>query len=378
MLDYYRAPKVRVKGDEIKGALTVKINDSIFEGWKSVTVSRSIRSLTGSYSISVNDKWRDTQESWPIRPDDEVAIAIGGGTVNKGRVITGYVDDLNPSVSKKGRDLPIMGRDKTADIVDCNASVVVPKTEYKNITLERLATLLCTPFGIKVLKRADTGKPFVKWVIKQSETCFETLDRAARLRQIVLTTSPVGNLILETLGQDRSTSNLAQGFNMGPSNARYSGRNRFSEYHVKGQMAGNDNNFGSNVTGAHGIATDEGVKRFRPTLVIAEGPVDQLEAQNRANWEATTRAAESGILNISTPIWLQQDGRLWQINEIINVNAPFLGIIDTDLLITGTTFTKNKSGGSICSFELMRKDAYLAKKTITEENDLMKNLGWSL
>jgi prophage tail gpP-like protein len=374
----YKAPIVKVDGKELDSALTMRINSKIFEGWEAVSVVRSIKTLCGSFTIQVSDRWRESAEAWPLRPDDETAISIGGGKINEGRVITGYIDDISPMFNKTTHRLPIEGSDKTSDMVEATASLVADKTEYKNINLTRLAQILSEPFGVSVLERANVGAPFKKWTIQQSETVFETLDRAARLRQIILSTSPVGNLILEKRGQDRSTSSLVQGINIVNGSARYSNRSRFSKYVVKGQQSGTDNAYGEVATGPTAFAIDEGVKRFRPTLIIADNPINQTDAQNLANWHATVNAAESSVLSVSTPKWLQEDGRLWQVGEIIPVTVPFLGLSNKDLLISKTTMVRSKQTGSVCHFELMRPDAFIPNKIIKKEDDLQDSLGWKV
>lgn len=370
-------PDITQGGQRLDDALTMKINGIVYDGWKSISVTRNIRALSGSFNFQVSDRWRQENLDWKLKPDDKVQIFIGGGKINGGLVISGFIDEIDPKFDKGSRSLPIQGRDKTADLIDCDASLVAKKTEFKDITLTALAEVLSTPFGIKVLERADVGKPFKKWTIKQGETCFETLDRAARDRQIILTTSPVGNLILEKRGQDKADNRLIQGINIKSGEAKYTNRDRYSQYVVKGQRAGNDNDFGKNVTSAKGEAFDRGVSRFRPLLIIAENPVNQAEAQARAEWEATVRAANSNIIKVVTPKWLMETGRLWQINEEVKVSARFLGIQDETLLISETTFNKTKGGGSICNISLMRRDAFIPKAIIPASGDIQKNLGWS-
>ena len=53
-----------------------------------------------------------------------------------------------------------------------------------------------------------------------------------------------------------------------------------------------------------------------------------------------------------------------------------MGIINKDLLVAKTVFTKSKSSGSVCSMELLRKDAFIPKKVIPKKEDVQDNLGW--
>ena len=363
----YRGPTVRdSESQKINDAVTVRVNGKIFEGWKSVSITRALRALAGNFTLNVTNRWVNEGKRWELRPDDEVVIFIGGGKINQGRVITGYIDDLIPSIDKNQKELIVVGRDKTADFVECTATEAADKLEYENLTLERLANILAKPFGIKVFLRTPAGKPFTKWTIKQGETCFECLDRAARKRQIVLITSEVGNLLLVKRGQDRATSGLREGVNFKVGKSKYSNKGRYSKYICYGQQPGTDNFFGDVTVSSKGVAYDEGVRRFKPYAWTADTPVTQEEAQDMAEWEATVRAAKSSAVNGETPIWLQQDGRLWQVNELMPVHAPSLGALKKELLVSKTTFNKTKAGGSITNIELMRPDAFLPKKVIKE------------
>jgi len=116
------------------------------------------------------------------------------------------------------------------------------------------------------------------------------------------------------------------------------------------------------------------VNRFRPLIIQAEGKMNRSRAQQRANWEANVRAARSQSVTLTVQDFVQGNGDLWDINQLVSVFAPVLYINPaTELLITSTEYIINASG-SFTRISLKRADAYqaLPPKTVKSQN----KLGW--
>ena len=94
----------------------ISVGGRKYTNWTSVKIDTSLETLTSSFTLSVVDKNIQKENSdWPIRPQDECIIFIGGE-----KIITGYIDELKVNVTKDSHIINIVGRDKTSDIVDCN------------------------------------------------------------------------------------------------------------------------------------------------------------------------------------------------------------------------------------------------------------------
>lgn len=350
----------------------VFINKVQYDGWKSFSITRRLDSLSGNFSISLHDRFREDGSRWPIKPGDDIQMFIG-----QDKIFVGYVDTLSATASADGRDLSISGRDLTGDLVDC-----VPKQqgELKNLSLTQLCQEICTPFGIQVqdvLDNTATKEVFSVWRIKPGETAFETLDRAAKQRGVFLIANDFGQLRITRKGRFRASTEIVQGVNCLSISASYDNKDRFSEYKVVGQAPGTDTFNGANVSSPSATANDKGITRFRPTVIISETNVDQAKAQQRANWENTLRAANSFKVNVSVQEFFQQDGRLWRINEVVKVTSGFIGLQKQDLLVRSVSFSKSDSG-TVCTMEMTRPDAFQPKKTIEQDADPVSNLGWQI
>jgi prophage tail gpP-like protein len=132
---------------------------------------------------------------------------------------------------------------------------------------------------------------------------------------------------------------------------------RFSDYIVKGQRAGTDNDYGESCAAVRGEARDIGVARYRPFMVRAEGQVTDGDAIRRARWEASTRAARSVTVAVTVAGWRQDDGSLWRINTLVPCRLPYLRI-EQDLLISRLTFSLTLDGGTTSRLELKDPKAF--------------------
>lgn len=340
-----------------------------YRAWEQVTITKNLDSVSGSFSVSVFDKWRELVESWAIKPGDECAVTIGGEVI-----ITGWVDGIDTDFDKESRTITIKGRDKTADLVDC--SIITKSSQIKNKTLIEIAKELCGPFSISVKAETDVGRAFEKWDITQGETVFENLNKAAKLRGVLLTSDELGNLKIVRPGSDMAGDALIQGENILSGAASYDDSERFSEYLVKGQKKGDDKVNGKEAAQVKDQATDGGVSRYRPMLLTSEGSSDKETTTSRAQWEATVRAAKAFKFKASVVGWRQSSGELWKVNQRVSVSCGFAGVIG-DLLISGITYEKGETTGTITQMDLVRPDAYTPDPEVKESTDPAKKIGWS-
>jgi len=347
-------------------AATFYVNNKIFEGFKNIKITRNLLAISGSFSVTTADKWRVGQANFEILPEDRVHCHLG-----KHAIFEGWVDKLNLAITEASRNITIQGRDRTGDLVTCS---ITNAAEFNNLDFAGIAAELCKPFNIKVLVQADVGAKFPKFSVRQGETVFEALERAAKERQLLLLSSTHGNLIITKKGSKRAVSALVEGVNCRVSTAGFDHSERFSEYIVKGQSTGL---LGTpkDATQNKGAAIDNGVKRYRPTVIIAENAVDNDGAQSRAEWESSYRAAKSSAVSVVVVGWSQEDGSLWDVNMLVQLDARSVGV-KSQMLIEKVIFEQANDGGRTVELSLIRPDALDFKKEIKKEDDILSSLGW--
>ena len=333
------------------------VNGRIYEGWKSIAIRKRLTAISNSFSLSVTDRFNGQKNPWPIQPGDECELFS-----NENPILTGYVFKAQPTLSAQEMGISVSGRDKTSDLIDCSWD---GQNEFKNQTLDKLFSALAKPFGIKVINRTDASEEFKVWRIQPSETVFSSMERAARLRGVLLISDGLGNLIITRKGSGQTSTNLVQGENILSINTQFDHTQRFSEYIVKCQSQGFEDTSPSLTTKIESRVRDDLVGRFRPKVIIAEAQADQVIAQKRAQWELNIRAAQSSPIKVSVQGWRQADGSLWDFNQLVDLKAPFFNI-DSQFLISGVDYRKG-SQGTTTSLELMRPDAFELKPTVEKQ-----------
>lgn len=364
------------KGSLVNDAVSVILTEKgiIYDAWTDVRISKSLNQLCASFSISLIDKWKENKLPWFLKPGVKVVIKIGSDPA-----INGFIDRLDVDISNEDRRVEITGRDQTGDLVDSSAPT--EPAEFKNLTILTLAQKFCSPFGIIAFTDTNILPAFTKFTVKQGETIFELLQRAANLRGLLLLSNEFGNLLITNRSLTSASvafTPLVQGQNIISASASFDNTERFKTYTVKGQSEGNDFIFGLNVTSPQGVSTDSAINRPRGKTIIADGSVDFAGAQKRANWENTTRAAKSSEITVKVQGWRQfANGPLWKINQLVNVDIGYVGVKRNQLLISGIEFNKSIGAGTTTTLKLTRKDAFIPElPSLTASGDLQTDLGW--
>ena len=334
----------------MKDFATLDINNNRFDGWQSVSIERSLETISGGFELSVTERWSGQDSARQINEGDQCTVKIGSDVV-----ITGYVDDVNPSFDSESHSLAIQGRDNTGDLVDC--STIISPGQWRGYKLEQIARALLAPFNVPIKVECDTGEAFKDFSIQQGETVFQAIERMCRLRAVLPISDGKGSLIITRAGSKRATTALVEGENILKADGNFSHKDRFSTVIVKGQTRGDQHTTPEVATKYKGMAFDPGIKRYRPLLVLAEGQANTKQCQDRAGWEIATRYGKATRINLTVQGWRQENGQLWEINTLVSVKSAILKI-NTDLLIVSTRMTLDDQSGTLTEMELVRPEAY--------------------
>lgn len=338
---------------------TLEVNGIQYGGWQEIRIELNMDTLAGGFTFQVSEKWPGGDRQ--IAKGDRCVVRADGTVV-----ITGYVDEINPSVSASEggsveHSITITGRDKTGDLVD--SSAINSPGQWSGVNALSIAKALCAPFGIPVINKTSVGRPFKKFNIQQGETVFDALNRMAELRGVLMYSDGVGGLVINNRATTRSADALVIKPNNDSNNvkmARFidSNMQRFSQYIVKGQQQGSDEIDPLSSAGSKGTATDS-TMRHRPLLMMAEGQANSRQCKERAEWEKRTRNGAAQNLTARVQGWRQSNGQLWAINTIAPCVFPVLKI-EGDMLIKGVVFSLvgGQGGGTTTDLTLTLPEAY--------------------
>ena len=317
--------------------VTLKVGGQLFEGWTTVNVAKGIRNPAGGFSLSYAERADADGAPLAIRTGEACEVLIGGETV-----ITGWIDAASPEFDARSRKLKVEGRDRSADLVDC-AALNSPGS-WSNRTLIQIATDLVAPFGLTVASRADMGEAFRRFSLQQGETVWDALERLARFRGFLVVPTTAGQIEFITPGARRAGFTLRQ-TDMLSASAEHDVRDRFSLYVVKGQSSGDDETNGRAAAGPKAEVNDPAIKRYRPTLIVAEEQATLASLRARAGWEASVRTAAGRRMQITVQGWRDPSGALWTADLVVPIEAPWLGVMG-DMLVADVEFDLSDNGST--------------------------------
>lgn len=336
--------------------ITLTVDGKNLTGWEDVQITKAMDRLCGEFSVTQSAINEDgTINPLPVFPGDKVQVSLAGVPF-----LTGWVDDIDPKVDGRSHSIGVSGRELTCDLVDCGLTDTTG--QWKNVDLKQLATQLATPFGLKVESApADLGEPFPKFSAEPGDSVFQTLNKACTLRGVLPVTTGSGNISLIQSGSGRASDRLVYGVNVKSASGKFSNKDRFSLYVVRGQdgFPSTGTASANKTIGVEARSQDPNVTRFRPIVIVAGNNLDQKTAQRRASWEAQTRAAKAGGLEVVVRGWTQSNGDLWECARLVSVEIPYLlGDGAQDLLITTVKYSYNRSGGTTATLSLASPDAF--------------------
>lgn len=325
------------------------VGGQIWGGWTEIEVTKSLDVLCGAFTVTTTDLSPDQPAAWPIQTGLAAKVTIDGETL-----ITGWIDEVEPTFDAEDHKITARGRGRTCDLVDCSA--MNEPGRWADRALEQIVTDLCSPFRISVTAMADTGDTFDAFALQQAESVKDAIDRLCQQRGVLPFETPTGDLQLIAPGTAMAGGQVTVGVNVLSASAKHDAHARFSQYVVKGQRQGHDGDNGAAVSQATGQAADGQVTRYRPLMILAEEQATGGSAASRAQFAATVRAgrAQTGSLTVQGD--RDAGGALWAPSTLVNVNAAVLGL-QGNLLIREVKFRADDSG-TVTVLDVVRPEAY--------------------
>lgn len=339
--------------------VTLSIGGTLYAGWKGVSITRALDTLSGEFSLDLTDRERQGAARLALAAGGAVELKVDGETI-----ITGYIDRIGPSLDAESHPLQASGRDKSSDLIDC-APDARPGS-WSNSSIEAIIGDLVKPFGIAVTARTSTAPKLRRFAIQQGDTIGQSIDRLMRMRGLLAVSTRTGDIEIITPASGSPVARLVEGQNLISFSATHDVSDRFSSYIVKGQAAGDDHVNGKAASAIVGKASDPGVKRHRPLVIIAEEQGDLATLEKRAKWEAITRAARGQEAFVTVQGWRRPDGQLWDRDVIVDLEAPSIYISGRMLVVSATLQRGDR--GTTTELRLMPPEAF-TQLAVPEEAD---------
>lgn len=341
------------------------IDGKKYLGWKEIRITRGIDRCAADFQLAVATRWPGLDDEWAILPFAACQVLL-----DEDVVISGYVDGVDTTMDATTHAIRVTGRSMTSDLIDCSA--LIEGGEFRDSSFAAICAAVAAPFGIVVKDPSGAGaRPIPAEAADQTETCFAFLERLARMAGVLLTDDAEGALLLGRLSENRASGVLKLGANIKAANVQLQVEKRFDRYLVKAQNPGgaswvSELDAGGNQgarpgtrpqPAINGLIRDEAVPRYRPFVMQAEGEGTGDDARGRALWQARRDAAESINVKVTVAGWRQEDGRLWQVNELVPVIMPQLGF-EEDLLVATVSYSLTDREGAQTILTLAPPEAF--------------------
>jgi prophage tail gpP-like protein len=341
--------------------ITVEINGKSFEGWHSVTVSKSIEDFVGSFSIKLS---RSLNLDFPIKQRSACVIRIEGEPV-----ITGFVEKIEVDTAVDKDDITVSGRDRTADI---NDSTIILPSLTPPFTLETVAKKTLDLLGIPNIKIINNIilTPFAQQDgnIDPGGTAFDFIETYAKKKQVLLTTDGFGNIVFTRASKDKLNTVLTLDRDAEPSilnsKVTYDDTKRFNLYEAVSQAQTGGNYFDTvtqtpqQITNIGAKAFDNEIRRGRVYTFVPKGTTVKVDIKEKVKWEMNFRRAQSFIYScIVQGFKPKNDNDIWRFNKLITVKDDFCQL-NGIFLITSVQYTYSLNEGSKTSLKIMNQDAF--------------------
>jgi prophage tail gpP-like protein len=334
--------------------IELRVSGQLHSGWTDANVEIGIDSIASGFDLTLTEKWPSNRERFALEQMSIEAGAAAQILIGGEGLINGYIDRVAPSLSGENHTIQIAGRSKAADLIDCSA--IHTPGSWNGRRLEDIAADLIKPFGLSVSVQTPTGEAFKKFALQPGETVFAAIERMCKMRGLLTISGNDGNIIIMRPAISGAVVRLEQGRDFTDISAEHDVSQRFSDYILKGQSAGDDNHNGRAVSQVKGEAKDPAVKRNRPLLIVAEDQGGGASMAERSRWEAKVRAAQSQKCDITMPGFRDPSGNLWREGGSVDLYAPAAFI--TDKMIIARVNYQIGGSSSSTTLSLAYPDAY--------------------
>lgn len=331
------------------------IDGMAYGGWTRLEVQRGIEQIAGGFVLQLTSRYPGVDMPMQLREGLACEVWLGAD-----KVIAGYIDDYETDDTDTSSSVRVAGRDKTGDLVDCSA--IYKTGQWRGVKLQQIVADIARPFGITVAVSpgTDTGDVFKRFALEEGEKAFDAIDRACRLRAVLVTSTPDGNLLITTASTVSSGVHLVEGLNMKKFNSKHSWKERHSEIILKGQVPGDDHEYGAAAAHLKASSKDAEIARYRPLVVIAEHGTSTKSLTDRAAWEIKVRMGRGKRGGCTVVGWRTgkdgQEGPLWQPNTLVQVTSERMNL-DMELLIVGCSYQLTEQG-KVTDLTFARPEAF--------------------
>lgn len=271
----------------------------------------------------------------------------------KDLLMTGFVDQYRPHMGARDASITVIGRSKSADLID--SDVDHETGFFENKDPQQIGAELAKQYGATFKTNQQLTK-LVSHLLTPGESIFRAIEKMVRRQGMTLAGTADGNINITKPDGERHAGGLIEGQNILVGNADHNWSNRHSKVSVKGQRA-----VGSGSRRLHLVAgaKDSKVTRHRHKSIIHDDDGTIGDLKKRATNHRNRAAGNALKAAISTQGFRDEAGVIWEPGFLIWVESPFLNIAQ-DMLIEAVDWSQSEQG-SISLLSLVDPQAFGGK-----------------
>lgn len=335
-------------GFDPKEVATIETSKGQYSDWETVSVAVRITEWypTCQFETSEESEMPVSWDKLQLAPGDHVKVFLGGEPA-----VDGYIIERHSAYDKRNHAVRLVAVGKTFDLVN---STVPPDQlgNHDGKTWRQFATDLTKHLGIKVEpagKIDDT--PLENIQVQPGETIANALEKAARMKVIMVGSTKEGNLLALGQHEARLAGELVEGDNILSANCAIRDEFLYRNIIAYAQKPGTNLQWGDEANKL--VSRLKGSSnRNRYMTFNAELAANQHDLDNRALMEL--KFTEGGIIeaHITVQGWFKPDGDLWQAGEYYWVKSPSL-MLKTILGCRATIYQQSNGGGTTTTLEMV-------------------------
>jgi prophage tail gpP-like protein len=326
-----------------KEIATLEVRGSLFTNWTSVRVEQQVTKPFPTFQFECTEEspiplvWDALQ----FVPGDIVRVYVGGVPA-----VFGYITERHVGFDARNHGVRLIG---CGDTIDLTSSMVPPEklNGHDGKSWSQLATDLMAHLGIKLHSMGSVDNtPFENIQIQPGETIMASIERYAKMRDIVIGSNAMGGLL--AIGENKAapSGDLVEGVNILRASAVMRDLMVYKKIYVLGQSTGSNQAYGDGQNKQ--IATENGTSTRNRMMVTVADVADTMHGvQRRALMEKVFTEGSFIEAQITVQGWFKdqnQSNDVWKAGEYYTVTSPSLILNGTVLGCAGCVYEQSDQG----------------------------------
>jgi len=342
--------------------ITLVVNGTPYTRFVSATVNVRLSALCNDFSFVSSA----VTGFPPLALDDDVQVLIDGQLA-----CSGYIDRVNGGEADGSHLVTYQGRDYTGDLVSSQLDALPQLNPSDALTLKAVTEIVIAHLGLN-LKVVDTVNPapfnLAEDIVRADigENAFDFLSKWAKKRQVLLSSTPSGDVLITQSAPTDSGAVLrrqqGQPSNIVSQSFAVSKSERFRRYVVRGQLSPSALDYSGGYTSQDvedqvGEATDRSVREGRQRVLVAGESYSDEQLTERAKWVKQLAKARGTTFSCTVKGHTNSAGDVWAVNTLALVLSD-VADISRQMLLDSVSFMEGEGRQTVSALSFVERDVY--------------------